>query len=592
MINKLVSTIERLFRIGGMEEPCIQIGTATAALALMRKSRLVRGQLEIIPEWDWKKIRQKISIAPGKEANPHMLVVGMSGFGKSTLLKSLIFGVHKMGIPVLVFDEHDEHGAIVSSLGGNRYDARFSGINILELDGSTVGERIAGLVAVLSSTYSLGQIQSIKLASCLWYTYKRMGAVSKGDRVLHRQPKMSDLLFEVGIFIRNAKSASEKNTLVHMREKLALLAPSSFTTSSLSVKDLMSGANSLSLGGLGNEESRIIYVNELMRRVYNLMHRNQKESGIKLYIIIDEAQRLLEGEGGEAIAKKLMEEGRKYGVGIMIATPSATRLPREIVANASVFASFYTREPGEINYIANVFGGSDPMKAITIKGALSRLKVNNAILITSRIRKPVIVETKKAAELGLIANAGLDAKKTADYDRIAAISKKPVRSDALGEAGYTEKEIQKAVENEILEKFHYSLQNTNEDWYMAKRLGLSVEHETMVLKIHELLDENRIANRASSGPGPDIEAYINGRAIPIEYETGRKGLGETKAMLESRINEYGHAMVVVNPCSNKLYQKHFSSGKIAVVQSGEIDLIPGVLERFANEQQLEQSNVQ
>ena len=45
--------------------------------------------VQSIHGYKWKKAKQHIKICPSDEPNPHVIIVGMSGNGKSTLIKSL-----------------------------------------------------------------------------------------------------------------------------------------------------------------------------------------------------------------------------------------------------------------------------------------------------------------------------------------------------------------------------------------------------------------------------------------------------------------------------------------------------------------------
>ena len=110
-----------------------------------------------------------------REPNPHILISGMSGFGKSMFFKSVLMDVAKAGIACMIFDGHNEHEKAVQGLGGTVHDSRNGGINILSLDGATVADRTAELTGLLGNVYKLGHIQSTKLGQCLRYTYRRFG---------------------------------------------------------------------------------------------------------------------------------------------------------------------------------------------------------------------------------------------------------------------------------------------------------------------------------------------------------------------------------------------------------------------------------
>ena len=203
----------------------------------------------------WRKRKGKLLIDPKTESTPHMIIVGMSGFGKSTLLKSIIGQVRSSGRPVLIFDAHNEHEDMVRSCGGAVYDASSCNINILALDGATVGERILTVTRLLSSVYGLGQIQSTKLSTCLWYVYRMAGAVGRKDTILLREPTIKDLIFELLVFIKNSRTSSETNTLRNMRSKLSTLDVKS-SSSAPNLDSLLNGMSSFSLSNISSPEMR------------------------------------------------------------------------------------------------------------------------------------------------------------------------------------------------------------------------------------------------------------------------------------------------------------------------------------------------
>jgi type IV secretory pathway VirB4 component len=52
----------------------------------------------------WQRKRGDLFIIPKLEPNPHIVISGMSGFGKSTLFKSLLLNIRNAGISCIIFD--------------------------------------------------------------------------------------------------------------------------------------------------------------------------------------------------------------------------------------------------------------------------------------------------------------------------------------------------------------------------------------------------------------------------------------------------------------------------------------------------------
>jgi hypothetical protein len=85
-----------------------------------------------------------------------------------------------------------------------------------------------------------------------------------------------------------------------------------FARNFVDIEQLKHGINSFSLAELKNREAQIIYISELLRRLYSIMKEREKEKGPDFYIMLDEAQFLISSsESGGEIISKLISEGRK-----------------------------------------------------------------------------------------------------------------------------------------------------------------------------------------------------------------------------------------------------------------------------------------
>ncbi len=432
----------------------------------------------------WKRAFGRFRLLPEREANPHTVILGASGYGKSTLLKTMIREIAGAGKPIVLFDGHSEHEALIEGLGGKAHDASRENINIFALDGLTISQRIEELANLLSDVYGLGYLQRVALNSALYYTYRKCVRDMNGSE-LSRVPTLRDLVGELSIFANNAKGAAERERLEHIRQRVASLQKCMPISSHVGMDGLASGINSFSLSGIQNTEAKVIYMHEAVKRLYGAMRGNQMERGIRLYIIIDESRFLLDNAG--ALLTSLVNEGRKFGYAIVIVTNSSAMLPKDIIANSATFIAFHINEPSEINYVASAIAKGDAFRANVVRGMLERLGINEAIV--SGREGAVVVRTRAA---------------------------KPPNGDGNGAA------------------------------IVAKPANVSDEHEERVREISERLGGLHIRHYVNRRPGgPDIVAYAGGR-IAIEYETGRKNFGETAAMIRDRSGAYSRTIVVVN----------------------------------------------
>lgn len=512
-------------------------------------------------EWGWKRKRGKAHISLGEEPNPHVMMVGMSGFGKSTLLASMLDDLKISGIPVILFDAHNEHETLVRELGGIVHDASSEGLNVLELDGLSVAQRISELVGLFKEVYALGSIQCTKLGSCLRYTYRKAGFRSTEDTNGTKIPTFMDLMAEMEVFISNARSASERNTLLHLKSKLQPLVSMS-RGGSINLNALMGGITSLSLSGLKDKQMRVVYVHELVKRLYIRMHENSKTGGVRLFIAVDEAEFMLgNGHGNSTAIGNIISEGRKYGVGVVMATHMLGTIDKQIVANASTLIAFYSREPGDVNYISNTLAGGVPERASAIRQRMRKLRRGEALLVSGAHRDVRIVRVG-VRKKRVYKNDECDSTRT--DPRIALIAKRAIAYDELVTmVGF--RPTSEQLNDFDVESGVFNFRGHTRRWVMKRNPSLSLEHEVMVMQISHMLTDKRIANYIQDNSrGPDIVAFENGKRIAIEYETGRKSFMETAAMLRHRSSGYAGCVVYVKHGDVLRYGHAFSSKNIRI----------------------------
>ncbi|MGC8586542.1 MAG: ATP-binding protein [Candidatus Micrarchaeia archaeon] len=518
------------------KELAINIGIAEKVLSI-GKSFSLYPRPSLLVAYKWKRKRGRVFIYPRRELNPHIVIIGMSGAGKSSLLKSMLISMRDR-IACIVFDPNNEYESIVKSIGGNVVDASTSGINLLGLDGLTVGDRIEELTSILSRAYHLGYLQETKLNSCLWYTYMHSGARSRKEVYVEHEPSIKDMLSELSAFIKNARTSQEENSLRNMYQKLCTLDYDIFSSNKLSMEWLSKGVTSLSLGSIGSSNAKIIYIAELVKRLYRFMHDAKKEHGLSVYIMIDESQLILRGEESSPIISDIIEEGRKFGFGTIIVSHMASRLDRRIIANSSMFIAFNSKEPHEVNYVSGVLSGNVPEIQEHVREKLHALGRHEAIFSSTLNSMPMLIKTQKTPTLSERTNEA----------KILAMLMQPMRVSKFSALARDEglRALHKLKEHMLVDSFY----TDGEEWVMRHSKLLSIEHEVRIRQISDRLSECGIANRVNkSFRGPDI---IAGK-IAIEYETGRKRIASTLRMLAKR-KEYEKVIVIANDNFFEMYK--------------------------------------
>ncbi|MDE1851752.1 MAG: ATP-binding protein [Candidatus Micrarchaeota archaeon] len=491
----------------------------------------IKGLYSYRRSWRWKRqLFSKMRI-DASGMNPHMVIVGESGSGKSNLSKLIVGSLAARGAKVAILDPHNEYLGIADSIGAEVYDARYNGINIMDLDGLDVKEKASELTALFKKVFRLGDVQSYTLYRCISYSYYVM---DQRDRT----PTMRDLIYSVKVFKRHA-GKSESNVLEGLERRLSLV-DNGRGSDSVQMQRVMNGNSVLLLGSLHTPEAQTVYIEAFLRKVYSTMLSSEKSSRPLLYILIDEAERVSESK----MLGKLAAEGRKYGIGIIAISQRAKSISKSLRSNSSLFMTFYQREPEELNYMANLIaGGNELNRFAEVKKGIRHLRRGQAMVLDSRESEPYVVSFARCGEDAI--NIGYT---------ISSLAREPIREPELMEElkrrGASEDESSEKIDQMLLDKtlgMHVIGADSAYDgtWYVYMPRN-SPEHEIRVRVMARYLKEQGVQCAVyDSAYGPDIMVRT-GKRIAVEYETGMKRLEDTARMIEGRKAKYDSIVVVVN----------------------------------------------
>ena len=535
------------------QKPYCEVGTITKKLGMRS---IYFGERR----WEWLNSRERFSFIPNNGLNQHICIIGTSGSGKSNACKVIARSIATQGIKFAVLDPHGEYVSFAQSMGASIYDASKNGINIFELDGMSEREKASELVAMMKRTFRLGEVQGYTLNKCLMYMYRKCS--EKGTT-----PSIKGLLFTMKVFINKA-DLKEKRILEGLEKRISILDTERFPDN-CSIEKILSENSVIVLHNLHTPEAQSVYIEGFLRKVYANMLSMKKDNGTRFYAVIDEAAKVR----GSDILARIAAEGRKYGFGIIALSQTAKEMDKGLRANSAIFASFYQREPEELNYIANfISGGAEGSRFAEVKKALRMLQRGSAIIQDSSRREPVIVRFDEARDAAGSAT-----------DLIITLRKPAINHnelvDLLCTSGYSIKEAENAIKTAISNRiiFGYNLTdcgNYSGTWYI-KALRNSAEHDVSVNVIARKLQDNRISGRIyNSTNGPDI--VIGNNSAAVEYETGSKGTASTKEMVERRKNAYKKVFIVTTQMNKARYvsiAQTFSINELLSMDKGQLQEI-------------------
>jgi DNA helicase HerA-like ATPase len=377
----------------------VEVGERIKELKLSNRSYISEYypsfRVKPITRWGWREAGGSFSVDFSSEANPHVNISGMSGFGKSTLCKRLIKEIReKLKLPVSIFDVHSEYVDFTLELGGTVHSPKQSSINMWELDGVSPSERISENVAMLKRILKLGDIQAYNLLACAEKAYEYRGITQKEDGSWGNEPPTMQDVYDCISESMSRKGHGGQSYAGLSKRLYPLMIGGIFSAkTTLPFRMILEGLNDFSIAELGSSEAQALFIETFLRKLYSHMLSQKLCEGLRLFAVIDEAHRVcISGAGELSLPGRLVSEGRKYGVGIITSNQMAKNLDRAIIANSAVTFAFYQREPEEGEYITSLIaGGTDYERREVVRSAIRNLKRFECIALTSKGMEPVLV---------------------------------------------------------------------------------------------------------------------------------------------------------------------------------------------------------
>ncbi len=501
----------------------VVLGKVHRELRLKRHFGLLR--------WRWDRVfLKRASLDLENSLNSHIMITGESGAGKSNACKQMLGQLAGMGANFLVLDPHSEYVEHARDIKAEAYDAGIHSVNLFDLDGLKERERTAEITSMFRRIFHLGDVQASTLYRCISYMYWISGV--KGAA-----PSIRSLLYTIKVFKKRARSKPEANILEGLEKRLLVIAGDGFVKN-ISISKLMNGRSIFSLASLHTAETQAIYMESVLKKIYAAMLSGAAPGKRKFFIVIDEAEKLQDSP----VVARLVAEGRKYGIGVIAISQRAKALDKEIRSNAATIIAFAQREPEEQNYISNIIaGGTEYNRFVEIRKALRELGRGRALVQEAKEKNPKIVSCRRFEP------QVLDPRHRIMLSAKWVVSKEELFRK-LGREGFDRVEIANAISELIRTgflKYHIVTEEPYRGtWYIAMSKN-TAEHDIMVNLISRYLTENGIRNMIyNNSYGPDVIAYMNGKKVAIEYETGLKDADDTEKMLNERVRNYDEIIVL------------------------------------------------
>ena len=316
---------------------------------------------------------------PGKEINGFMLVTGGSGSGKTEALKLIGGSLVRHGIPVVTIDFH---GDVIfegqNTLQAHVRQATGQGINPLAIDKTTLAEdglevKIAKEVDRIGrASGGLGYKQAACLRRVITDVYREFGICEDsyfGWRVV--SPSLGDVAEHLRMLSKRKEGMEgfDRSTVNACLAKVETLSCNALFRhqTSVSVQDMLAYNMRLDCSRLRGD-AQLLAAETVLDMVFEAgraagpipVNPRSDSERYRVFIIIDEAKILSFGRGNaedsRLILNVLVTEGRKYGIGLILASQMTSHFGSEVHTMVSTRLAMRRMDPREARRVAPQMG--------------------------------------------------------------------------------------------------------------------------------------------------------------------------------------------------------------------------------------------
>ena len=266
------------------------------------------------------------------EKNPHLIVLGTSGSGKTETLKVIVSELNKNKIPSLIIDFHKEYEEVAENI----LDLKKKTINPLEFSENEKAENVMYEVAeIIKKVFKLGDIQESVLRQAIRQSYLSYGIDLKKTGKYKKFPNFLDI--EKNIY--NQEDSSNRTVINSLMSRIEALFDIDIFTGSTNIEfsKLVRETTVVELKDFPTETVKSAIAEFFLNKLYYYIYSLDRSKKIKMYCIIDEAHRLMYENSP---LDKLLREARKYGVGVILASQRPSDFNETVLANAGALLSF------------------------------------------------------------------------------------------------------------------------------------------------------------------------------------------------------------------------------------------------------------
>ncbi len=287
------------------------------------------------------------------EPNPHAIILGGSGSGKTTTLRAfLIRSALAYGTKFLILDWNGESEEWGSKINATVWKAgKHFKINPFLLRGASVADRVSSISELFQFGAKLTPLQSNMLRTIAISYYQK-----------NQTPSLLDIWQDVDRRSKDRKLSPEQRQYANWIDQRLRTVQRVFGTEPEEFWDgMLTRNNVVSLAGLNQiEKSTVSY--SIFQRIVEYFEGQPEK--MRLLVVFDDAWAVLQNQRDdiqvyEPLPSRIVRLGRKYGFGMIVSTQQLEDLPKSFTNSSAIRVVHSYKDADFLDSAKRIFGFKD-----------------------------------------------------------------------------------------------------------------------------------------------------------------------------------------------------------------------------------------
>jgi len=290
--------------------------------------------------------------------NPHLMITGETGSGKTQATKTILRDLNPFGVPALIFDFKDDYSDLTyaETEGLNVYDPNEQSLpfNPLEPAADPRSGRVNPtyhvhqLTDIIKRIYHLGDQQAYRLREAIKTVYEAAGVPARAF-----VPDVAQTYPPFELVQEQLREDKDNQALLGRMSPIFDLGLFSSESQVADFATMVESSTAIRLTQLPGDEVKNSVAEFFLMALYNYLIRQPQVHRLSRILVLDEAWRLVESP----FLEPLMREGRAFGLGVLIASQFPTDLPLAVAGSTATKLFFSQTNVEQIREIQRTILG-------------------------------------------------------------------------------------------------------------------------------------------------------------------------------------------------------------------------------------------